>query len=136
MHLPINNSTPNLRPLPLPHPVQTQLTPPNAQHLSSNPQIREVGPTVACANCDVIVAEKASMSESETSLLARTYFANHNSCQLDPDFITSYIADEQVIGRYSDAFLPEDLEKLIGPFRTSPLGLVPKLHSESQTHFA
>jgi hypothetical protein len=71
------------------------------------------------------------MLESEISYLTHTYFANHNSCQLNPDFITSYIADEQAIGHYSDAFTPEDLEKLIGFFRTSPLGLVPKPHTDT-----
>jgi hypothetical protein len=70
------------------------------------------------------------MLESESNSRARIYFANHSSSQLDPDFITSYIADEQAIGRYSAAFLPEDLEQLIGPFRTSPIGLVPKPHTD------
>ncbi|KAJ3560708.1 hypothetical protein NP233_g10660 [Leucocoprinus birnbaumii] len=46
--------------------------------------------------------------------------------RLDPDFISTYIQSEEAAGRYSRAFLPEELEKLIGPFRTSPIGLVPK----------
>jgi hypothetical protein len=70
------------------------------------------------------------MSGSESSSHSRIYFANHSSSQLDPDFISSYIIDEQAAGRYSEAFRPEDLEKLIGPFRTSPLGLVPKPHTD------
>lgn len=53
-------------------------------------------------------------------------FENHKSSLLDPSFISSYIATEQAAGRYSDAFAPEELENIIGPFRTSPLGLVPK----------
>ena len=71
------------------------------------------------------------MSEYESSSLVRIYFANHASSQIDPDFITLYIAEEQAIGRYSAAFRREDLERLIGPFRTSPLGLVPKPHTDT-----
>jgi hypothetical protein len=37
-----------------------------------------------------------------------------------------YIAAEQAAGRYSEAFPPSNLERIIGPFCTSPLGLVPK----------
>lgn len=59
-----------------------------------------------------------------------TYFANHSSSKLDPIFIDSYIASEQVAGRYSEAFAPQELERLIGPFRSSPLGLVPKPNSD------
>ena len=71
------------------------------------------------------------MSESESSSHVRIYFNNHSSSQLDPDFITAYIFGEQEAGRYSEAFQPEDLEQLIGPFRTSPLGLVPKPHTDT-----
>ena len=71
------------------------------------------------------------MSEYESSSHVCIYFANHASSQLDPDFITLYIAEEQAIGRYSAAFHPEDLERLIGPFCTSPLGLVPKPHTDT-----
>ena len=71
------------------------------------------------------------MLESESSSHARIYFANHSSSQLDPDFITSYIASEQAADHYSQAFHPEDLERLIGPFRTSALGLVPKPHTDT-----
>ena len=71
------------------------------------------------------------MSESAGGFRAHIFFDNHASSQLDPDFINTYIAGEQAAGRYSDAFLPGDLELLIGPFRTSPLGLVPKPHSDT-----
>ena len=71
------------------------------------------------------------MLEPVGSFHAHTFFDNHSSSQLDPDFITKYIASEQIVGRYSDAFLPEDLEELIGLFHTSPLGLVPKPHSDT-----
>src|SRR5882762_2581556 len=74
---------------------------------------------------------RVSMLGSESNFHVRIYFANHSSSQLDPDFITSYIADEQAAGRYSEPFHPKDLECLIGPFRTSPLGLVLKPHSDA-----
>ena len=44
---------------------------------------------------------------------------------------TSAITSEQAAGRYSRAFLPEELLKAIGPFRTSPLGLAPKPHTDT-----
>ncbi|PSR80887.1 hypothetical protein PHLCEN_2v6596 [Hermanssonia centrifuga] len=53
-------------------------------------------------------------------------FKNHSSTELAPDFIDSYILQEQAAGRYSQAFNPDNLEGIIGAFRTSPLGLVPK----------
>ncbi|KAJ7814996.1 hypothetical protein B0H13DRAFT_1550561, partial [Mycena leptocephala] len=46
---------------------------------------------------------------------------NHNSSSFDSAFIDSYIASEEAAGRYSQGYFPEDLEKIIGPFRTSPL---------------
>ncbi|KAG1718740.1 hypothetical protein EDB19DRAFT_1597006, partial [Suillus lakei] len=54
---------------------------------------------------------------------------NHASSLLNPSIIDAYILSEQAAGRYSIGFSPSDLEHLIGPFRTSPLGLVPKPHS-------
>jgi len=53
-------------------------------------------------------------------------FDNHASSRIDPEFISSYIENEEAIGRYSRAFAPKVLEGIIGPFRTSPIGLVPK----------
>ena len=51
---------------------------------------------------------------------------NHSSSTLAPDFISSYIQSEVAAGRYSRGYSQSELEKLIGPFCTSPLGLVPK----------
>lgn len=56
-------------------------------------------------------------------------FKNHSSSELDPTFISSYIEGEFANGRYSRAYSQEELEHIIGPFRTSPIGLVPKPHS-------
>ena len=71
------------------------------------------------------------MSESKSRHFVPIPFENHRSSRLDPAFINNYIAQEQAAGRYSQAFSPETLEALIGPFRTSPLGLIPKPHSDS-----
>ena len=38
---------------------------------------------------------------------------------------------EQLAGHYSKGFTPEKLEQLIGPFRTSPLGLVLKPNADT-----
>ncbi|KAG2748158.1 hypothetical protein P692DRAFT_20676221, partial [Suillus brevipes Sb2] len=54
---------------------------------------------------------------------------NHASSQLNIDIIDQYIISEQNAGRYSRAFSIPGLESLIGPFCTSPLGLIPKPHS-------
>lgn len=52
--------------------------------------------------------------------------ANHNSSSLDSSFISSYITSEHAAGRYADPFTRSRLFDLIGHFRSSPLGLVPK----------
>ena len=57
------------------------------------------------------------------------YFKSHSSSNLDPAFIDLYILSEQLANCYPQAYSPSELEYLIGPFHTSPLGLVPKLHS-------
>jgi hypothetical protein len=58
---------------------------------------------------------------------ARTLiFDNHASSRLSPEFISTYLKNEESIGRYSQPFSPSQLENIIGPFRTAPIGLVPK----------
>lgn len=49
---------------------------------------------------------------------------NHNSALSNPDIVDDYIATEIAAGRFSQPFLPNDLEQLVGPFRTGPLGVV------------
>ena len=51
---------------------------------------------------------------------------NHNSAVLYPDHVLSHIRTELSMRRYSGPFSRSRLEFLIGPFRTSPLGTVPK----------
>src|SRR6266481_1413642 len=71
------------------------------------------------------------MLESQSHRSTHTLFNNHCSSSLDPSFIDRYIADKQATGCYSEGFQPDTLESIIGPFRTSPLGLVPKPNSDS-----
>lgn len=51
---------------------------------------------------------------------------NHRSAVDQPDFIMSYIHSEVSARRYTGPFSPDRLERLIGCFRTSPLGVIPK----------
>ena len=51
---------------------------------------------------------------------------NHNSALLFPEHVMSHIRNELSLGRYSGPFSRSKLESLIGPFRSSPLGTVPK----------
>lgn len=56
---------------------------------------------------------------------------NHSTVNIDPTFISEYINGELEAGRYSGPYNKDQLEHLIGPFRSSPLGLVPKPGSDS-----
>jgi hypothetical protein len=51
---------------------------------------------------------------------------NHKSATLFPDHVLSHIQKELHLGRYTGPFSRSALELLIGPFRSSPLGTVPK----------
>jgi hypothetical protein len=51
---------------------------------------------------------------------------NHNSATFYPSHVLSHIRNEISLRRYSGPFSKSRLEFLIGPFRTSPLGTVPK----------
>ena len=57
---------------------------------------------------------------------------NHKSALDFPDHVLSHIHKELSLGRYSGPFSRSRLEFLIGPFRTSPLGTVPKSHGSSE----
>ena len=57
---------------------------------------------------------------------------NHNSALSFPDHVMSHIQNELSLGRYSGPFSRSRLEFLIGPFRSSPLGTVPKSHNSSE----
>ena len=51
---------------------------------------------------------------------------NHNSALKNIDFLLDYIDTEVRKHRYSGPFSPSHLERIIGPFCTSPLGVIPK----------
>ena len=53
---------------------------------------------------------------------------NHASALSYPDHVLSHIHKELSLRRYTGPFSRSRLEFLIGPFRTSPLGTVPKSH--------
>jgi Reverse transcriptase (RNA-dependent DNA polymerase)/Reverse transcriptase-like len=54
---------------------------------------------------------------------------NHSSAHKQPSVIDEYITTELRERRYTGPFSRHFLERYIGPFRTSPLGLVPKAGS-------
>jgi hypothetical protein len=61
------------------------------------------------------------------SIPPHTYIPNnHSSANQHPHEIKAYINTELSHRRYTGPFSPSRLEALIGPFRTSPLGVVPK----------
>ena len=51
---------------------------------------------------------------------------NHNSALENLEFLLDYIDTEVRKHRYSGPFSPSHLENIIGPFHTSPLGVIPK----------
>ena len=57
---------------------------------------------------------------------------NHNSALSHPSHVLSHIHKELSLRRYSGPFSRSRLELLIGPFRTSPLGTVPKSHDSTE----
>ena len=54
---------------------------------------------------------------------------NHSSARINPSIIDNHIKNELSEKRYTGPFSRSRLELLIGPFRSSPLGLVPKAGS-------
>jgi hypothetical protein len=62
-----------------------------------------------------------------TTSIMRTYTPpNHQSAMANTEAIDLYIEKERSNNRYTGPFSLDGLERLIGPFRTSPLGTVPK----------
>ncbi|PPQ83419.1 hypothetical protein CVT24_005588 [Panaeolus cyanescens] len=64
---------------------------------------------------------------TSSAIPSSTYIPpNHSSATSHPDAVLSNIHNELANRRYTGPFSPDRLENLIGPFRTSPLGVVPK----------
>jgi hypothetical protein len=62
-----------------------------------------------------------------SSTIHQTYIPpNHRSATDNAEAIDLYIEKERTNNRYSGPFSHDNLEQLIGPFRTLPLGTVPK----------
>lgn len=55
---------------------------------------------------------------------------NHNSAVNSPQIVNEHISKELALNRYSGPFTVSQLLTLIGPFRTAPLGVVPKPNSD------
>lgn len=55
---------------------------------------------------------------------------NHSSALVNPHIVSQHIANELQLHRYSGPFQVSQLLTLIGPFRTAPLGVVPKPNSD------
>jgi hypothetical protein len=68
-----------------------------------------------------------------SSTLTDTFMPPNRAPALEnPDFIRNYIHAERSAGHYTGPFSPSRLENLIGHFRTSPLGVVPKAGSPDE----
>nr|GAT53150.1 predicted protein [Mycena chlorophos] len=64
------------------------------------------------------------------SFLTHTFIPpNHRSALEHPEVIMAYIRAELAAGHYSGPFHPSRLQNIIGFFRSSPLGVVPKAGS-------
>lgn len=65
-----------------------------------------------------------------SSAIANTFIPpNHASATQHSQFVTEHIANELRLHRYSGPYSPQELLRLIGPFKTAPLGVVPKPNS-------
>lgn len=76
---------------------------------------------------DVPIGIRSGFDMGITSPPSTTYTPpNHNSALSHPEHVLSHIQNELMHRRYSGPFSRSRLEHLIGPFRSSPLGTVPK----------
>lgn len=65
-----------------------------------------------------------------SKLIAHYIPDNHRSALDSPDIVNDHINKELSLNRYSGPFNVSQLLTLIGPFRTAPLGVVPKPNSD------
>ncbi|PPQ81668.1 hypothetical protein CVT24_002936 [Panaeolus cyanescens] len=126
----------------LAHSAGTQPTMPRPAHLSDlSPFLPIVSPFIAdaweraltSANlhsefADVIDGIRYGFDMGTSTIPhSSTYIPpNHSSATINPDAILNAIYSELSHGRYSGPFNPDRLSHIIGHFRSSPLGLVPK----------
>ncbi|VDC01640.1 unnamed protein product [Peniophora sp. CBMAI 1063] len=79
----------------------------------------------------VVSSLRSGFDTGVDTIVSATILArNHASALTHSSAIDAHIAAEQAAGRYSRGFSPQELEDVLGgPFRTSPLGAVPKPNS-------
>lgn len=65
-----------------------------------------------------------------SSLMTHFIPDNHKSALTSPQIVNEHISKELALNRYSGPFSVSQLLTLIGPFRTAPLGVVPKPNSD------
>jgi hypothetical protein len=76
---------------------------------------------------DVPYSIKHGFDMGVYSVIHETYTPpNHKSALDNPTVVETHITKERTTGRYTGPFSKSRLEQLIGPFRSSPLGTVPK----------
>ena len=84
-------------------------------------------------NFDVPISMRSGFEMGVHSPPSVTYTPpNHSSATLFPDHVLSHIQTELSRGHYSGPFSHSRLEYLISPFRTSPLGIVPRTAGSSE----
>lgn len=77
--------------------------------------------------CDIVYNISHGFPSGVSSTITKTFIPpNHASSRNNPQPIQDYIDKELANGRYSGPFTKDQLESIIGPFRSSPLGAVPK----------
>lgn len=80
---------------------------------------------------DIPMGLKNGFKTGITSTITSTYIPdNHASALRNPQVIINHIQLELSLGRYSGPYFPFQLQKLIGHFRTAPLGVVPKSQTD------
>lgn len=80
---------------------------------------------------DVPIGLTSGFKTGVSSYLTTHYIPkNHNSALSSPQVVDAHILKELELKRYSGPFSVSQLLTLIGPFRTAPLGVVPKSNSD------
>ena len=81
---------------------------------------------------DIPLGLSSGFRTGVSSTLLNSYTPdNHSSATAHPEIVSAYIQKELTAGRYSGPFSFAQLYSTLGPFRTAPLGLVPKPHSSN-----
>lgn len=80
---------------------------------------------------DILIGIKYGFKTGVFSSISANYIPKNHSSSLNmPMIVKQHISIELEKGRYSGPFSESQLSSLIGPFRTAPLGVVPKPNSD------